>query len=314
MYKISESEKKYIENGVECGIRSDGRGRLEYRPIVLETNVIPQASGSSFLKLGEMETQVLVGVKLELGEPSPEKPEQGKITTCIDWNASENSAMVNMLNYGAYISERSVQSSEVRNLEEQLKAELSLRLEKVIQESLDLNTLILVPGRNCWNVLIDCHILQNNGNVQDAVLLATRAALLSTYVPNLRIVQSEIEGKLEIELPEDPYDCSKLISDPTQVPLSITFNKIGEKNFYIADATIQEEFCSNLQLTVSVNSYGQFCGITKRGSSSLSPSSLKSMLNNARSIVLSLIKQQDDYLTLENSTRSSRGNNPIFLL
>ncbi|CAJ0830860.1 12928_t:CDS:10, partial [Entrophospora sp. SA101] len=52
--------------GVDDNIRADGRGRLDYRQVSLETGVISQASGSARCKLGEG-TDVLVGVKIEIG-------------------------------------------------------------------------------------------------------------------------------------------------------------------------------------------------------------------------------------------------------
>jgi hypothetical protein len=59
---ISQWEVSYIAQGIECGIRSDGRGCTDFRPLEFELSLIPQASGSSRLHLGT--TDVLVGVKV----------------------------------------------------------------------------------------------------------------------------------------------------------------------------------------------------------------------------------------------------------
>ncbi len=45
MLRISAAEKLFIEGGVESGIRSDGRGRLDFRHLTLETGITSQANG-----------------------------------------------------------------------------------------------------------------------------------------------------------------------------------------------------------------------------------------------------------------------------
>ncbi|CAO3609148.1 unnamed protein product [Cunninghamella echinulata] len=74
---ISPAEKSYIEQGIEQDCRADGRNRLEYRHLVLESGLLSQASGSARCRLGD--SDVLVGVKVEIGEIDPEKPNVGRI-------------------------------------------------------------------------------------------------------------------------------------------------------------------------------------------------------------------------------------------
>ncbi len=83
MSSISSTERKYISNGIEQNIRNDGRERLDYRAFTLETNCIPQANGSCRLHIES--TDVLVGVKVELGEPDFNTPNSGKIIASVDW-------------------------------------------------------------------------------------------------------------------------------------------------------------------------------------------------------------------------------------
>lgn len=59
---LSDAEVLYIAQGIEQGVRTDGRGCSDYRPLEFELGVIPQASGSARLHLGT--TDVLVGVKV----------------------------------------------------------------------------------------------------------------------------------------------------------------------------------------------------------------------------------------------------------
>jgi len=63
--------------------RIDGRGLEDFRPLTVEMNVIEKAEGSALVKLGD--TQVLVGIKVDLGEPFPDLPNMGVITTNVEF-------------------------------------------------------------------------------------------------------------------------------------------------------------------------------------------------------------------------------------
>lgn len=45
MLRISQTERKYVEEGVKAGFRADGRSRLDYRNFTLESGIITQANG-----------------------------------------------------------------------------------------------------------------------------------------------------------------------------------------------------------------------------------------------------------------------------
>ncbi|VFQ58500.1 unnamed protein product [Cuscuta campestris] len=61
-------------------MRTDGRKRLFYRHIEVETGVIPQASGSERVKIGDTD----VSVKAELGKPSPCHPDKGRVSISVE--------------------------------------------------------------------------------------------------------------------------------------------------------------------------------------------------------------------------------------
>lgn len=49
MVGLSSGEKRFIRGGIEQDLRPDGRRRLHYRPISIETGVIPQVPFCSFI-------------------------------------------------------------------------------------------------------------------------------------------------------------------------------------------------------------------------------------------------------------------------
>ena len=64
---VENLRKLHLKDLISNGIRLDGRTFNESRPLSIETNVIPKANGSAWVKLGN--TEVVAGVKVETGEP-----------------------------------------------------------------------------------------------------------------------------------------------------------------------------------------------------------------------------------------------------
>ena len=76
---ISEIKKDFIYNLLIKGERIDGRKLEQYREISIERDVIRKPEGSALVKLGS--SQVLVGVKMQPGEPFQDSPNRGVIIT-----------------------------------------------------------------------------------------------------------------------------------------------------------------------------------------------------------------------------------------
>ena len=65
--------KKYLESGK----RFDGRALDQFRDIEVKTGVSKNAEGSANVKIGK--TEVLVGVKMNIGTPYPDSPDKGNM-------------------------------------------------------------------------------------------------------------------------------------------------------------------------------------------------------------------------------------------
>jgi len=83
MLHISAGERKFIIEGIQQNLRNDGRTILDMRPFSVETGMIPQTNGSARVKLSS--TDVLVGIKVEIGDPDPDFPEQGRLEVQVEW-------------------------------------------------------------------------------------------------------------------------------------------------------------------------------------------------------------------------------------
>ncbi|KAL6046750.1 Exosome complex component RRP42, partial [Balamuthia mandrillaris] len=134
MFQVSSSEVAWVEKGVAMDLRSDGRGRLDYRHFTLETGVISQTNGSALLKLDT--TDVLVGVKVDLGEPKPEAPDQGILRFSVECSPSISPEF------------------EGRGGDE-LNVELASILARANHNALDLKSLCVIPGKLCWTLYVD---------------------------------------------------------------------------------------------------------------------------------------------------------------
>jgi exosome complex component RRP42 len=130
--------------------------------------------------------------------------------------------------------------------------ELARVVDRGIRESemLDLDKLVLVPGKIVYTVFVDCSVLNTDGNLLDATSYAVVSALLSS---NLPIFEMQ-DGKV--------VDTGKLQDPPlTTVPVSITAVRIGDT--ILLDPTAEEEACMNARITITTNSNSEYAAIQK---------------------------------------------------
>uniref|UniRef100_A0AAY4BRY7 Exosome component 7 n=1 Tax=Denticeps clupeoides TaxID=299321 RepID=A0AAY4BRY7_9TELE len=252
--QVSEAEKVYILHGVRDDLRVDGRGCEDYRHMDIETDVVSNTDGSAKVSLGY--SDVLVGVKAEVGKPRPALPDQGYLEFFVDCSANATPEF------------------EGRGGEE-LGLELSNTLYKVFsnKQSVDLHSLCISPGEHCWVLYVDVLLLQCDGNLFDAISIAIKAALFNTRIPKVHLSEDE-EGGKEIELSDDPYDCVRL--NVENVPCIVTLCKIGHR--HVVDATLQEKACSVASLLIATTHRGTVTCVRKFGGGSLDPESIFEMI------------------------------------
>ncbi|CAO3598585.1 unnamed protein product [Absidia cylindrospora] len=271
---ISPAEKSYIEQGVEQNCRADGRGRLEYRHIVLELGLLSQASGSARCRLGD--SDVLVGIKVEIGDVDQENPNVGRVVCNVECSPSAS------------------QQFEGRGAED-MNNVLTLALDWLYngpQCGFDLEKLCIIPGQQCWVIYIDAMVMDCAGNLLDCIVMTTRAALYNTRIPKTEI-QDLGDGEFEFDVMDDIEDAEPIVGWDRS-PISVTLYKVGDR--YIIDPTILEELCSQVTLTVGVNKEGQVCGIQKSANGSIDPSLLTEMIQSATSLAKPLLQQLDTKL------------------
>lgn len=230
---ISEIKKDFIYNLLLRGERVDGRTFDQYREISIQRDVIRKAEGSALVKLGS--SQVLVGVKMQPGEPFQDTPNRGVIIT--------NAELVPLAS-----------PSFEPGPPNEVGIELARVVDRGVRESkaVDLEALCIVPGKQVWIIFIDVHILDDCGNIIDAASLGAIAALLSTKVPASKFGLGE-----DYILP---------IRDIPIATTAIEFNDV-----LLFDPGEDEEAIANTRLTIISTINGNICGSQKSGTGMLKP-------------------------------------------
>lgn len=227
--KLNERD---IRQKVKEGERHDGRDLEEYRDIEIDAGYINEtANGSALVKIGE--TQVLVGISIDVEEPYPDRPESGTIVTNAEL---------------APMADREFESGPPR----EPGVELARVVDRGIRESeaIDLEDLCIEPGEKVFTVFIDIHILNNDGNLIDASSLAAMAALKDGHLPEWDEEAGELdrdEKWKDIEL--------------TTEPVTATARKINGETVF--DTTREEEEAQDARLTVSIDQDGQVVAMQK---------------------------------------------------
>ncbi|XP_065876525.1 uncharacterized protein [Euphorbia lathyris] len=278
MVGLSVGEKHFINGGISQNLRSDGRKRETYRPIFVETGVIPQANGSARVRIGA--TEVIASVKAELGKPSALQPNKGKIAIFVDCSPVAEPTF------------------EARGGEE-LSAELATALQCCLLggksgsgAGIDPSSLVVAEGKICWDLYIDGLVICSDGNLLDALGAAIKAALSNTGIPKVNVAA----GASGDEQPDvDISDEEFLQFDTSGIPVIVTLTKVGRH--YIVDATSEEESQMSSAVSISVNRKGHVCGLTKRGGAGIDPSVISDMISVAQHISEQLINKLDSEIS-----------------
>lgn len=231
---VPEIIKESVTNLVKNGERTDGRAFDEYREISLEAGVIEKAEGSARVKIGN--TQIIIGAKPQIGTPFGDTPNVGVLMT--------NTELLPMA---------------APNFESGPPDENSVELSRVTDrciregEVVDLEKLCIVPGEKVWMIFLDLHVVDYDGNLMDAAVLGSVAALMNTKLPEAKIIDDEVV-----------LDYDNLIPLPiNDTALMSTFAKIGEE--LIIDPSLEEEEVMGARLSVGITQDGNICAMQKGG-------------------------------------------------
>lgn len=241
--------------------RFDGRSLLEYREFNLNQGISNKAEGSARVKLGK--TEILVGVKLGIGEPYPDSPNKGNLVVSAD-----------LLPLASPRFESGPPGFDA--------IELPRLIDREVRESgmIDLSKLVITPGEKVWTIYIDIYPINDDGNLIDAASLATLLALREATIPSL-----DDAGNIDYE----KKAIKKLPLVKGVEPLSFSFFKLG--NSIILDPTREEEEACEGRITFGISKKDSYLihSCQKKDAATFNINEIKEIMN--------LIPKNFDYIT-----------------
>jgi len=243
--------KKRIAEFLKQGKRFDGRKPEDFRKVEITYGVSDKAEGSAKVKVGK--TEVIVGIKLSVGEPYPDSADKGNLITSAEILPMSSSR----IELGKPLYEA---------------IELGRVVDRGIRESgfIDFKKLCIKEGEKVWNVNVDIYTINDDGNLMDASGIGAIAALMNTQMP-----------KYDEETERVNYDeRSGAFPVTDKLPLTISLYKVGDK--FLVDPTREEEDASTSRLTL---------GATEKGISSAQKSNESSVTVDELSEALDLMEK-----------------------
>lgn len=226
--KISNLTKEKMKKMFAEGKRFDSRGLLDLRELKVELDIANTAEGSARVKLGK--TEVIAGVKLEIGEPYPDSPDKGNLMVSGD--------LLPLASPRFESGPPGFQAIELPRL-----VDRAIRSSEII----DFSKLVVKRGEKVWTVIIDVYPINDDGNLIDVATIAALVALRRAKFPEL-----DKDGKINHKKKGGPLPLAKDIE-----PLSFSFYKLGDTIFL--DPTREEEEASDTRVSFGISKWnGQY--------------------------------------------------------
>ncbi len=261
-------KRRSLESLLAKGVRLDGRRLYDYRSISIEPGYVDyRAEGSALVRLGN--TVVLAGVKMDIVPPFPDTPNEGVLMVHAEFVPLASPTFE-----PGPPDENAIELARV--------VDRSLREPKVVA----LDKLVLEPGKSVWRVYVDIYVLNHDGNLFDASMLASMAALMATRVPGYvkqgdeyRVDRSRFTGLLPIN----------------RKVVSVTVAKIA--NRILVDPTFDEESVADARLVIAVTEDGLIGGMQKTGMEGFTEKEIEQAINIALEKSKQLLNALETYVT-----------------
>jgi exosome complex component RRP42 len=265
MWTTSALTGERIREYLKEGKRFDGRKLDEFREISIETGVSKNAEGSAKVKLGH--TEVIVGVKMDIGTPYPDSLDKGNLMVTAELLPLSSPRF----EYGPPKIDA---------------IELGRVIDRGIRESkfIDFEKLCIKEGEKVWTVFVDIYSLNDDGNLLDAAGIGAIAALKNAVMPKY---DGETEKVLYGEKTDKKLPLSK------NIPLPITIHRIGNSLF--VDPTREEEDISEVRITIGCFD-GTISSMQKGEPSSISLEEFENALEISEKVWKDIFKKIEKFL------------------
>uniref|UniRef100_A0A7R9ZK08 Ribosomal RNA-processing protein 43 n=1 Tax=Craspedostauros australis TaxID=1486917 RepID=A0A7R9ZK08_9STRA len=156
--------------------RTDGRSFSQPRTTSVVTSILKHSLGSASIQLGS--TKIIAANTIEIGQPTPTAPDHGDVVVQVHRKGR---------NRNDDGGNRTCSTTNASYLQSWLQRQLSEFIPPYLN---------LLTGRATIRLIVTVLILQDDGNLMDASLLACMAAWNDTKLPVLGVDLEEQAGKL----------------------------------------------------------------------------------------------------------------------
>ncbi|KAM9362618.1 exosome complex component RRP45 [Symphorus nematophorus] len=233
---LSNCERDFLLKAIEEKKRLDGRQTYDYRKMKITFGT---DYGCCFVDLGK--TRVMAQVSCELVAPKESRPNEGIMFFNIELSPMASPAF-----------EQGRQS--------ELSVKLNRQLERCLRNSkcIDTESLCVVSGEKVWQIRVDVHMLNHDGNLMDAASIAAITALCHFRRPDVGIQGDEVT----VYSPEerDPIPLSIY-----HMPISVSFSFFQQGTYLLVDPCEREERVMDGLLMIAMNKHREICSIQSSG-------------------------------------------------
>ncbi|XP_072525995.1 exosome complex component RRP45 [Salminus brasiliensis] len=233
---LSNCERIFLLKAIEEKKRLDGRQTYDYRNIKITFGT---DYGCCTVSLGK--TRVLAQVSCELVPPKDSRPTEGIMFFNLELSPMASPAFQ-------------------PNRQSELLVTLNRQLERCLRNSkcIDTESLCVVSGEKVWQIRVDVHVLNHDGNLMDAASIAAISALCHFRRPDVAIQGRDIT----IFSPEerDPVPLSIY-----HMPICVSFAFFQQGTYLLVDPCEKEELVMDGLLVIAMNKHREICSVQSSG-------------------------------------------------
>lgn len=233
---LSNCERLFLLKAIAEKKRLDGRQTYDYRNIKISFGV---DYGCCIVELGK--TRVLGQVSAEMVAPKMNRPTEGILFFNLELSPMASPAF-----------EASRQS--------ELLVKLNRLLERCLRNSkcIDTESLCVAAGEKVWQIRVDLHLLNHDGNIIDAASIAAIVALCHFRRPDISIQGDDVT----VYSPEEREPVPLSIH---HMPICVSFSFFQQGTYLLVDPSEREERVMDGLLVIAMNKHREICTIQSSG-------------------------------------------------
>ncbi|XP_070711197.1 exosome complex component RRP45 [Pempheris klunzingeri] len=233
---LSNCERQFLLKAIEEKRRLDGRQTYDYRKMKITFGT---DYGCCFVDLGK--TRVMAQVSCELVAPKESRPNEGMLFFNIELSPMASPAF-----------EQGRQS--------ELSVKLNRQLERCLRNSkcIDTESLCVVSGVKVWQIRVDVHMLNHDGNLMDAASIAAITALCHFRRPDVGVQGEDVTVY-------SPEEREPIPLSVYHMPISVSFSFFQQGTYLLVDPCEREERVMDGLLMIAMNKHREICSIQSSG-------------------------------------------------